>query len=218
MVKRLFVFLSLLLFIAAAGNFIFHELRLKNSFNETRQRLMLVATNAAVSIDGETLLKVPLQMEGEAAPEYRLIQQKLIRFKEANPFLKYIYIVTAGDQPGIMRYLVDADPLPKIITATSPSSFPGDKYDTRQFPEILNAYDGPAADKKITVDAWGTLISGYAPIRDPSGKVIAILGADVDATGLLAMQENSGRFRWWVVWSGLLFLISLVAGRIPHAQ
>jgi two-component system, sensor histidine kinase and response regulator len=167
--------------LAAAGNSLFHQYCKRNSFNEMRQRLILIASNAALSIDAEELLKVPLRPDNENDPDYQRVYNRLVRIKRANPFVKYVYIMTTTDQPGIMQYIADADPSPKVITAKSPAAFSGSKYDARNLPELINAYDWPSADKKINSDEWGTFISGYAPIRDASGKTVAILGVDIDA-------------------------------------
>ena len=67
--------------------------------------------------------------------------------------------MTATDQPGILQYVVDADPLPQIITARCQTALPGDKYDARRFPEMMEAYFGASADQKVTFDNWGAFTS-----------------------------------------------------------
>ena len=184
------IFITMLLFWAALGNFIFNQYQLHDTFNQTREQLISIASNAALSIDAQELLEVPLQRTGDTSLAYRIISDKLEKIKQTNPFIKYVYIMTATDQPGILQYMVDADPAPQVITARSPSALPGDKYDARNLPEMLAAYSGPAADKKITSDSWGWFISGYAPIRDADGKPVAILGVDIDAAKISALQKN----------------------------
>ena len=211
MMKRfLVIFITAVLFLLAVGNFIFSEYRLQSSFQQTRERLMLIAANAALGIDVEVLGKVPLVQRGEGTAEYQAIAQKLIVIKKINPTLKYVYIMTATDQPGILQYVVDADPLPQIITARCPTALPGDKYDARELPDLINAYDRPTADRKVTTDVWGTFISGYAPIQDVFGKTVGILGVDTDASWVGLMQEKirlSGRI---ALGAGFLFLLSFL--------
>ena len=210
---RRFLWVSVfgLLFLVTLGNFAFYEYRLRNAFNETRERLILIAANAALCIDADELLKVPLEQSGEGTPEYQAISQKLIKVKQANPSLKYVYTMTATNQPGILQYLVDADPVPQIITARCPTALPGDKYDARGLPEMISAYDGPTADKKVTYDVWGAFISGYAPIRDSLGKTVAILGVDTDAAWVSVMQKKAMARGLLALFTGFLFLISLGA-------
>ena len=152
MKRFLWVFLTLLLFWAALGNFIFCTYRLRDTFSQTREQLMSIASNAALYIDAQQLLEVPLQPDGDRRLAYRAIFGKLEKIKQTNPSLKYVYIMMTTDQPGILQYVVDADPAPQVITASSPSALPGDKYDARALPKMLKAYSEPAADKKIPSD------------------------------------------------------------------
>ena len=209
MKRYLWVLLAGLLFWTALGNFIFSTYRLSSTFSQTRQQLMLVASNAALCIDARQLLQVPLQQSGDGSVAYRAIFEKLEIIKQINPFLKYVYIMTATDEPGILQYVVDADPVPQVITARSPSALPGDKYDARQLPEMLEAYNGPTADKKNITDEWGVFISGYAPIRDANGKPVAILGVDADAAQIYVLQKNVRLSGFWVTAAFFIFIISL---------
>ncbi len=211
MKRFLWVFLSGLLFLITLSGFIFCQYRLQYTFNQTRKRLMLIASNAALSISADEVFNVPLEQRSEGTPEYLTVYEKLLKVKETNPSIKYVYIMTATNQPGILQYVVDADPVPQIITAKCPTSLPGDKYDARKFPEMMDAYSRPNADKKITSDEWGMFISGYAPICDASGKSIAILGIDTDAASIQVMQNKARVAAQAALFTGLLCLILLAA-------
>ena len=209
MKRFLWVFLTVLLFWVGLGNYIFCTYRLRDAFSQIREQLMSITSNAALSIDAQELLEVPLQQIGDSSLAYRAIFDKLETVKQTNSSLKYVYIMTTTDQLGILQYVVDADPAPQVITARSPSAFPGDKYDARKLPEMLEAYSGPAADKKITSDEWGSFISGYAPIRDSDGKSIAILGVDIDAAKIYMLQKNVRLSGLLALAAFFIFLISL---------
>ncbi len=171
---------------------------------------MRIASGAASTVDADEVFNVPLTQWSEGTPAYMVVYRKLEKVKTANPAVKYAYIMTTTNEPGILRYVVDADPVPEIITAHCPTSLPGDKYDARNLPEMLSAYNGPSADKKITSDVWGVFVSGYAPIRDTSGRAIAILGVDSDATSLQAMEKNVKILEVVALCAGLLFLLSFL--------
>ena len=210
MKRLLWVFIFALIFLAALVNFLLYAYHLRGTFNERRERLMLVASNAALSISADELLDVRLEQSAEASPEYEVVYQKLTKIKKANPAIKYVYIMTATNEPGILQYVVDADPIPQIVTAHCPTSLPGDRYDARALPAMMNAYKGPSADKRITTDAWGVFISGYAPVRDAGGKPIAILGVDSDAISIQAMEKSVKAAGLAALCTGFLFLISFV--------
>jgi len=212
MKRFLWIFLCGLLFLVVLSCYIFYGLYLRNTFNKTRERLMLIAANAALSISADEVFNIPLEQRSEGKPEYMIVYGKLTKIKEANPsFVKYVYIMTTTNEPGILRYVVDADPTPQIITANCPTSLPGDKYDARKLPELLNAYGGTSADKKITTDVWGSFISGYAPIRDASGQPIAIIGVDSDAAFIKIMQNKAKVLGQAAIFTGLLFVLSFLS-------
>ncbi len=211
MIKRfIWIFLGLIIFLSGLSGFLFTEYRLRSNFNQVRERLILIASNAAISLDADEILKIPLTQRSEGTPEYMSVFRKLEKIKASNPSVKYVYVMTTTNQPGILQYVVDADPVPQIITAHCPTSLPGDKYDARNLPEMLEAYQGPTADKKITTDVWGVFISGYAPIRDADGKAVAILGVDTDAAFMRGMQGDAKFAAKLALFSGLIFLLSLL--------
>ncbi len=209
MKRFIWVFIFGLIFLVALGNFIFFKYRAENTFNKIREHLILIASNAAIGLDADEIFNVPLTQRSEGTPEYMVVFHKLEKIKASNPSLKYVYIMTTTGQPGILQYVVDADPVPEIITAHCPTSLPGDKYDARNLPEMLQAFSGPSADKKITTDVWGVFISGYAPIRDTSGKAVAILGVDTEAAFVRDMQKDAQRAARIALFAGFLFFASL---------
>lgn len=201
------------IFLITLGFYISCEYRLRSTISQARQNLITIASNAALGVSAEEVLKVPLAQKSEGTPEYMALTRKLEKVKEANPFVKYAYIMTATEEPGILQYVVDANPVPEIITAHCPTSLPGDKYDARSIPELLNAYDGPSADKDVTKDVWGVFISGYAPIRDVKGKAVAILGVDTDGNAILEMQKDAKKAAIAALCFGLILLISFAASK-----
>ena len=222
MKRFIWVFIFAVIFLAALGNFIFCAYRLQATFSDIRQRLMLIASNAVLNVSSDEVFKVSLTQRSEGTPEYMSIYRKLEQVKAANPSVKYVYIMTTTGEPGILQCVVDADPVPQIITAHCPTSLPGDRYDARNLPEMLAAYNGPNADKQITTDVWGVFISGYAPIRDAGGKTVAILGVDTDAAFVRDMQKGAQLAGKIALFAGLLFLVSLLtlikyAGRIAES-
>jgi C4-dicarboxylate-specific signal transduction histidine kinase len=58
----------------------------------------------------------------------------------------------------------------------------GEVYENEVTPEQLRAFNNETVVDEVTqTDKWGTWISGYAPLHDPSGKVEACLGIDMSA-------------------------------------
>ncbi|MFH1692492.1 MAG: hypothetical protein ABIC68_08035 [Candidatus Omnitrophota bacterium] len=210
MKRFVWVFAFGLFFVLALYNIFSYEYALQGSLESLRNKLKTTATNVSNAIDAETLLKIPLKTDADKTDEYKTIYNFLLDMKGRLPDIKYIYIMTATDQPGILKYVVDADPLPEIATAKGPTAFAGDEYDARNVPALLDAFKGSAADEEFVVDDWGATLSGYAPIYDKGKNVVAILGVDMDASQLHKTREMTQKLLIIVLITGIMFLISVV--------
>lgn len=181
--------LSMLL-VAALSNFFIYKFALDSQFQELRDKLMVIAQTAAFAIDVDALMQVPLnRRDGTASAPYKIIIEQLNKIKNANAPIKYIYTMAKTDREGIWQFIVDPDPVNEENAAAGNTAFPGDTYDASRFPALLKAFDGPAADTKLEIDEWGVTLSGYAPLRDRTGKAVAILGVDISADDLYALQK-----------------------------
>ncbi|MDD5236634.1 MAG: HAMP domain-containing protein [Candidatus Omnitrophica bacterium] len=208
-VKVALVMIASLLFAATLGNYFIFKFAFNSNFNQLRDKLKVIAQTAALAIDAGELTQVPLDREGINSPAYRQIVEKLIAIKQANSGIKFIYTMAKTGEEGILEFLVDPDalnPRPKNFSATS---YPGDRYDARQFPELLNAFKAPSADKKIASDEWGRFLSAYAPVRDPEGRAVAILGVDMAADDVYLAEKSLLQRGIAVLAFGIIFSLTL---------
>lgn len=80
-----------------------------------------------------------------------------------------------------------------LVEEDEEGSYPGDPYDISDIPAMQGpVFDGPTVDDDFTFDQWGMLITGYAPIRDASGKIIAVLGMDMVGNDYLGLYIAKG--------------------------
>jgi HD-GYP domain-containing protein (c-di-GMP phosphodiesterase class II) len=193
-----------MLFVGVMNNFLIYKFALDSQLDALRNQLMIIAQTAALTIDADTLMKVPLNPEGANTPQYKNIVRKLQKIKEINLPIKYIYTMTKTEEKGIWQFIVDPTPLDE-----EDASYPGDKYNVARFPEMLKGFDNPSADKKLEVDEWGVTLSGYAPIRDKKGKAAAMLGVDVTADDVYLTQREIHKRAVFVLVLGIIFSLSL---------
>ena len=112
-----------------------------------------------------------------SSPDYIAIKEDLIRIRSTDPQIRFIYYM--GQQPdGKIVFLVDSE-VPESVDYSPPG---------QEYPEasetLLNVFvvkrevaEGPLSDR------WGVWVSSLYPIIDPAtGKVIAVLGMDVNAS------------------------------------
>jgi PAS domain S-box-containing protein len=110
------------------------------------------------------------------SPDYTDLKDELIKVRSADPLIRFIYLL--GQRPdGTIFFFADSEP-----PGSEDYSPPGQEY-----PEassiLLNAFvSGKETTEGPLTDRWGTWVSGIVPIRDSgSGKVIALLGIDIDS-------------------------------------
>ncbi|MFA5200231.1 MAG: HD domain-containing phosphohydrolase [Candidatus Omnitrophota bacterium] len=204
-------FVLSLLFVALLGNLILFKYSLKSQFDEFRDKLKTIAQTAALSIDVDQLSIIPLNFGGINTLSFKEVAVQLLKIKQANPLIRYIYIMTKTDKPGILQFIVDPDALTAKTVRAKATSFPGDKYDASDFPEMLGSFRKPAADTNLSTDEWGKFLSGYAPILDRNNKPIAILGIDIDASDVYLAKKELLLRGVFVLFMGFIFALGLGA-------
>jgi len=198
-----------ILFVAFLSYALVHHVSAEFQFQQLRKSLMAVAQTASLLIDGDTLKTIPLNKEGINSEAYQKIMRELQRVKSANPKILYIYTMARTKDSGIWKFIVDLDPVVKNTGNRDLTSFPGDIYDVSQSPGIEKALQGPSADEKLIRDEWGVTLSGYAPIRDKSGRAVAVLGMDISAQDVFDMEHKLNQRTLIVLAFGILLSILL---------
>jgi len=111
-----------------------------------------------------------------SSPNYIAIKEDLIRIRLTDPQIRFVYFM--GHQPdGKIVFLVDSE-LPESADYSPPGQEYPEASQTLQNVFVLKGAitEGPLSDR------WGTWVSSLNPVIDPpTGKVIAVLGMDVDA-------------------------------------
>ncbi len=159
---------------------------------ELARRLEGVVSTASLRIDGDMFAKI----QNAEHPYARLLKAELAATATANHGIANLYTGRVDDEN--LTFIVDG-------YAEDGQYAPyGETYPIER--EMKVAFGGQATtNPSIVTDKYGSWISGYAPIRNGAGDVVAIVGADMDAATV--------RLAWWGVarTTGLTVLIVLVA-------
>jgi len=193
--------------IAAAGVLVFAHFETMRSLlrEEIRHRLMTIATAATMLIDPEKHEKIA-QAKDPNDPLYRkavaklriLAQQTLPEVQTKGMKLAREAIYTLVPSTGTTWHFVldtmlpcDRDGDGKFDDDELPAQI-GEPYDVSDFPEMRRCFlEGkPTADTDLTVDKWGVWLSGYAPLKDKNGRVVAVVGVDMNAETLAVMEKD----------------------------
>ncbi|HOI12838.1 MAG TPA: hypothetical protein PLG75_03220 [Methanoculleus sp.] len=143
----------------------------------TGDMLKALATDAAEKIDGDVL--AALKPGDETTPEFIAIRDRLAAFRDANPWVLYVYTMRkVGDT---VEYVVDADYRPGDEPAIG-SIYQSTEDDSK----LLAGFAGPSAESELSTEEWdnetATIISGYAPVKDSAGAIVGIVGVDMGSS------------------------------------
>jgi PAS domain S-box-containing protein len=166
---------------------------LKESLQE---KLMFAAGAVASNIDGDSFAQ--LHTGDENTTNFTLIQDQLRHVKEVNTDIHYIY--TMRKNGTVIEFVVDGD---HGISADAAKI--GDTYPQAE-PELIAGFSGPSVDTRFTTDQWGTVLSGFSPIRDSSGAVVGIVGVDIDSSKVVTYLDRINRILYFVAIVAMFFV------------
>jgi signal transduction histidine kinase len=195
-----------------------------------RQRLLSISVTQAANIRPEALLALQSEQDW-VKPEWREVVTQLKRAKDTNDDIVFMYIFRKTDEdPSQMEFVADAESLyPYANTDLYPQNdvdankdgvvdpegadklqWPGQPYpEAVEIPEAYEAYNGPLTARELYEDTYGSVLTGYAPIRDQDGKVVAVLATDIQADDFFTItNQNLYPFLFFIAFL-VLIIVSL---------
>lgn len=162
-----FKILKLMFLITAITTMIFslsYAYTFKNGENALKERVSQSINKSNDAIDGDKLEKVIISNSTDSL-EYKEVLNSMYVYASKSGVKNLYTLIKLDDKTA--GFLVDA------------SGFL-DKYEITD--EINQAFKGNiVVQDSIYTDEYGTFISAFAPIKNSSGKIIAVVGADCDA-------------------------------------
>jgi PAS domain S-box-containing protein len=160
--------------------------------------LIRTAQAAAGLVEGD-LHRTFVAPEQENTEAYRRAVEPLRKMLRNRPDIRFLYtMILRGNRPHI------------ILDATPPGD--ADKDGVEDHSPLMQPYDTPApgllaalrsgeagVDSEPVRDQWGSLFSGYAPIRDSKGQPVGVVGIDMDAriyTQRISSMRRALLFGW----------------------
>lgn len=158
---------------------------------QLRERLRSTAAVAALAID-PYLVESITGPDAVNSPQYQDLVSKLDRIRDSGQNIRFAYIMRRTGDPLKLEFVADADAALTMeeldrnndseIGQDEVVAYPGDIYDITAIPVLQNeAFVQPTVGKDVTVEEWGRFISGYAPIATGDGRVVGVVGIDMDA-------------------------------------
>ena len=237
---KLLIGFSFIFSVVFAGAFLwFYSFTTDKTIARLREDLRSTLQGAAEGVDVDELLA--LYADGEINgdgfsddPRYanQLAWFSTVKSIEPRAWL-YSFVVTGPPE------LEEKLPLPKEDW----QHIPLDRYETiwlvdlwANYPEFRDEraakflYEGPTSSRsvlvknegrlleedKIYADEWGTWLSAFAPLKDDTGKVVAILGLDIEANYVYDLQQQIRNrvLLSFIITYGILFILIYVLSGI----
>ena len=168
----------------------------ENMISMAVEQAGIAASMAVQSIDGDAI--ATLQPGDEDTDIYKRNMQLLFSVKETCG-VQYLYTLSVSD--GVVCYGIDADD-------TGDGCNIGDEFEV-SYEELKGVFEGEAyLQDYIDSTEDGDLITAYEPIRNSSGEVVAILGSDYDASGIV--KKNSDMQRQIIIIAAIFILVSVL--------
>ncbi len=155
----------------------------EHEFSNAQKKLIMIAQLAAQEVDGD--MHSQLKEGEEETTNYQTVVNKLRQIKDTSG-LEYLYTFAPKNDKKV-QFVLDTD-------ETDEAAAIGDEYpeeDETLEDSIVKAFEGiPNAATEIYTDKWGTFLSGFVPIKNSKGEVVAVVGSDMPVGDLIDTQRT----------------------------
>lgn len=150
---------------------------------EIRQSLLRTANLVMSQIDPQLHLSFN-SPELESSPDYIAQEDRLMRIRFSDPSIAYIYSVVRIDDK--VRFVLDPTPPPAEGEEDTRVNLLQHYDDAPE--DLIRAFetDQVVTSQEPYSDQWGSFVSAFVPLHDNTGKQIAIVCVDIDATEYFA--------------------------------
>lgn len=122
--------------------------------------------------------------QGEAAPGYNEIRDKLYQIRESTADIKYLYVYKILPDGCHVVFDLDSEDVP----GSKPGEvIPFDKSFKKEVPILL---EGGEIEPKISNGSFGRLLTVYAPVRNSAGECVCYAAADISMGDINVIERN----------------------------
>jgi len=178
------LFGSLVLFVLLLIGVAFYQLGVRHQVHALQSRLRTAAVTLSHQIRPEAVLALEVA-DDRNKPEYRELVDLFRRIAREEPQFVSIYVLRPTERADMLAFAADF-----VVPGRASPAAVGEEYDPRQAASLDAAFLRPTVEDEFTTDRWGTVLSGYAPIRDAAGQAIAVVGVDVSEADVRALKRD----------------------------
>jgi HAMP domain-containing protein len=173
-----FIFLISLI---SVGVFILTFGYTKQALKETvREELKEIAMIAGSQVSQDQMSELlSLKPGDEGSPKYMALVKHFVGMRSTSKDVGNFYVVRKDGNT--VRFILD-DFYPEENAAIDEEYSDVDRG-------LLDHWGEVSASDQFYTDKWGTFLSGYAPLKDQNGVVVAMLAVDMQADDVIAKQK-----------------------------
>jgi HAMP domain-containing protein len=191
----------LLIVVIAGGTFFYTYSETKKALKDTmKDELKAVASVVATQINGDSLSV--LKNGDETKATFTKIRDQLNTIRRSHEDIRFLY--TMKKVKDKVFFVVDSD-----YGITEDGAKIGDEY-TEINPQLIEGFTKVSVDNDFTVDQWGTVITGYAPIKDNKNNIIGMIGVDMAAERVIQKQDFIGDTIYFIIGIGILLAAVII--------
>lgn len=200
---------GMVFFILALLGVTFFEVGVSSQMRALQSRIRTAAVSLSHQVSVEDLLVLNTESDS-AKPEHDRIIGIFKAMAADDPQFVSIYLLKPTEKPNILKFAADftapGSGTPAII---------GEEYDALQADRMLQGLENPTVEDEIVTDKWGSVLSGYAPVRDADGKTVALVGVDVSHEDVVRLKTDVLKLTFSVfgVAAVCIGLLALYVGR-----
>ena len=177
------LYAGVVFFVLAAMGVAFHEVAVDHQVKALQSRIRTAATTLSHEIRAEAVLALNVA-EDSAKPEYHELTSLFARVGADEPEFVSIYVMRPTSDPGMLRFAADW-----VAEGRTEAATVGELYDASQAARLLDGFAHPTVEDEFTTDRWGTVLSGYAPIRGADGRSVGLVGVDVTEEEVASLKS-----------------------------
>lgn len=189
-----------------------------------RERLLSIVTTSVVTFDPHDVEKLRIEDDWKK-PEWAKVVHKMEKIRKNNKDILFMYMFRKSEaDPTKMEFVTDShsiDPFAKIdingdgvVDDGDQLQWPGQPYPTAP-EEAFEAYNGPLTNRETYDDQWGPVLTGYAPLLDERGNVVAVLAVDIRASDFATITRQT-LIPFLIFSTGLVVIVLFLAGAIIY--
>lgn len=179
----IFIYGFIIVFFLFIGIYVSLEFfKISEYIRQVTKENLIVTSALASSIVSYHELDQLQTVEDMDLPLFEEIRERLIQFAYDNN-VEFVYLMRNNEQ-GLAQYILDNDLSDETVNLST------EPFEWEEKAWITFNTGEKTAELHVYQDGWENLISGFSPIYNATGDIVAVVGVDIDDSSLIEMQRT----------------------------